>query len=228
VAHSLNNLLTSIVGFSEILLMTNPDSQTRDALEQIQQAGQRAVSLIAQLASFSRGESEPRPRLLEVDGIVAGMEALLRCGAGSRIEIELNLDPTLLPVQADLQQMMQIIMTLVLWARDLGASRGKILLRTANAQGGDPEIPPGPNKGAPWMVLSIERSWPAEVDSGQNGCPPTKPALDKSEMTLDAVRTLVEQLGGKVRVSTFCEPPVTLSMYLPAIERRQNMAPSDK
>jgi two-component system, cell cycle sensor histidine kinase and response regulator CckA len=230
VAHSLNNLLTSIVGFSEILLMTNPEAQTRDAVEQIQQAGQRAVSLIAQLMSFSRGESQSRPRLLEVNGVVTGIEALLRCGAGSRIEVELNLEPTLLPVQADLQQMMQIIMTLVLRARDLGPAGGKILLRTVNASVDDSELESSRNHS--WVVLSIERSWPTEGDSVENGyrSSPAKTATtqDETEKTLDAVRTLVEQFQGRVPASSTSENCVTFAVYLPAIERRQNTAPADK
>jgi PAS domain S-box-containing protein len=118
IAHDFNNLLGVILGYCELLEeRISPDDSKRRMVEQIHEAGTRAAALTRQLLAFSRRQVL-RPRVLDLNRLVSGMETLLRRLIGERIEIATSLFPDLGHVKADPSQMEQVLMNLAVNARD--------------------------------------------------------------------------------------------------------------
>lgn len=131
VAHDFNNLLTAINGFSDLLLMSVPKSDgKRVHIEEIRKAGGRAAELTSQLLSFSR-KQVLAPRLLDLNAVVLGMETMLRRLIGENIGFHTNLDQDLPKVVADPGQMEQVILNLVLNARDAMPDGGQLKVSTS-------------------------------------------------------------------------------------------------
>lgn len=132
VAHDFNNLLTAINGFSDLLLMSiGKEDPRRSHLEEIRKAGARAAALTGQLLSFSR-KQVLAPRVIDLNEVVKGMETMLRRLIGEDITLITELEPRLKRVVADPNQMEQVILNLVLNARDAMPGGGELRIVTAN------------------------------------------------------------------------------------------------
>ncbi|MCK4596644.1 PAS domain S-box protein, partial [bacterium] len=132
VAHDLNNLLTGVTGYSDLLsVRIGEDGPQRRYVTEIQKATSRAVSLIRQLLAFSRKQML-QPKIMNLNDTVADMEKMLRRVIGEDIELVTVLDPALGAAKADPGQMGQIIMNLVVNARDAMPQGGKLTIATAN------------------------------------------------------------------------------------------------
>lgn len=135
VAHDFNNLLTVIAGYTNMVHDDlPPDSHMRDPLEEVIRAANRAASLTSQLLAFSRRQPI-RPRILDLNPVVAGMEKLLRRMIGEHITVETRFGSNLGRVHADPGQIEQILTNLVLNARDAilesGGKDGRITIQTS-------------------------------------------------------------------------------------------------
>ncbi|MBD3369921.1 PAS domain S-box protein [Candidatus Fermentibacteria bacterium] len=130
VAHDLNNLLSPIIGYSEMLLQdaTVGHRQQRPVRE-IHDAGLKARELISQLLAFSRKQALEL-RVVDLNELVANFEKLLRRTIRENIEIDLNLSPLVRPVRADSSQIEQVIMNLVVNAQDAMPDGGRIMIET--------------------------------------------------------------------------------------------------
>ncbi len=152
IAHDFNNLLTGILGYSEIALSAlSPDDPAHACLTEIRRAGERAAQLTAQLLGFAR-KQVIHPRPLDLNATVRDAEALLSRLAGEDIVLETLLAPDLWPVSADAGQLQQLLVNMVVNARDAMPTGGRLVLRTRNeriASAGD-GIPSGQ-----WVVLEI-------------------------------------------------------------------------
>jgi signal transduction histidine kinase len=123
VAHDFNNLLAVITGYSELLLESVGSSDpNRAKLEQIKQAANSAASLTRQLLMFSR-QQVIQPVLLDINQTVANTETMLRRLIKENIEFKVVLDPNLDRINADPGQIEQVILNLVVNARDALAKR---------------------------------------------------------------------------------------------------------
>ena len=132
IAHDFNNLLTVIGGYSELLLNEHDlKSSVRETVEEIHKAGQQASQLTGHLLAFSRKQMF-RPRIVDINDTVRGMEKILRRLIGEDIELETNLDANLSPIRVDPHQIEQVIMNLAVNARDAMPDGGRLLLETAN------------------------------------------------------------------------------------------------
>ena len=132
VAHDFNNLMSAVLGYSELLLLRIPDDEKmrRDAM-QIRSAGERAASLTAQLLAFSR-KQVVRPAILDLNQTVANTEKLLRRLIGEDIDLACSLHPDLSRIMADPSLIDQIIMNLAINSRDAMPYGGKLTIETAN------------------------------------------------------------------------------------------------
>ena len=130
VAHDFNNLLTIIRGHGDILLERATGSD-RHGLEQIQKAANRAVSMTRQLLAFSRMQML-EPRILDLNAVVADMGKMLPRLIGEHIEFSFNPGAQLFTVKADPGQVEQVILNLVVNARDAMPQGGTISVRTSN------------------------------------------------------------------------------------------------
>ena len=134
IAHDFNNLLSVIIGYSEILLDgTHLDTKMHSQCEEIKKAGDRAASLTRQLLAFSR-QQILAPKVLNLNTVVLETGKMLKRLIGEDIEFRTTLDPTLGSVKADLGQIEQVIMNLVVNARDAIPEGGKIVIETSNAE----------------------------------------------------------------------------------------------
>lgn len=132
VAHDFNNLLTVINGYSELLLGTFPPQDPRaKTVQQIKQAGHRAAALTSQLLAFSR-KQVLQPTILDLNAVVRNMEPMLRRLIGEDIEFATRLPADLGVVMADASQVEQVLMNLVINARDAMPQGGLLTIETAN------------------------------------------------------------------------------------------------
>jgi two-component system, cell cycle sensor histidine kinase and response regulator CckA len=132
VAHDFNNLLTVVLGHSELLLQRfPPGDETRDGLIEIRQAGERAGTLTRQLLALSRRQIL-QPAVINLNDIVTELEKMLRRLIREDIHFDLSLDRRIGRVRADPGQIEQVIMNLVVNARDAMPEGGRITIETRN------------------------------------------------------------------------------------------------
>ena len=132
VAHDFNNLLTAISGHCDLLLLRHDQGDPDYAeLQQINQNANRAASLVAQLLAFSRKQNL-QPEILDLRDTLADLGHLLNRLVGERVRLTLRHDPDLRPIRADKRQLEQVIMNLVVNARDAMSDGGEIRIETEN------------------------------------------------------------------------------------------------
>jgi len=224
VAHDFNNMLTVINGYSELLLAQMPpeDSKRRD-LEEIFNAGKRAAGLTRQLLAFSRRQIL-QPTTLDLNAILQGLERMLSRLIGEDVKLQLRLAPGLHPVNADAGQIEQVIVNLVVNARDAMPQGGKIILETMNAEideaftASHPDARPGAH-----ALLLVS-------DTGIGMAPDVKAHLFEPFFTtkergkgtglgLSTVLGIVQQCGGSIQVSSELGWGTTFRIYLPRAEK---------
>ena len=131
VAHDFNNLLTAILGYARFLLPTLADEQRSD-LQEVINAADRAATLTRQLLAFSRQQTQ-QLSVVDLNLLIQDLANMLRRLIGESITLETVLGPSLAPVHADRGQLEQVIMNLVVNARDAMPSGGTVRIETANA-----------------------------------------------------------------------------------------------
>jgi len=149
IAHSFNNLLAAMAFQCELLAERLEDGDARRThVEEIQKAGERAASLAQQLLAFGRRQVL-QPRVVSLNEVLRDMEPMLRRLVGENIRLETRLDPEAGSIHADLGQLEQVVLNLVVNARDAMPTGGTLTLATASVEiaPGAPEdglnLPPG-------------------------------------------------------------------------------------
>ncbi len=137
IAHDFNNVLTAIIGYSDLLLANHrPTDPSFQDIMQIKQNANRAAGLVRQLLAFSRRQTL-RPQVLQLGDVMSDLQMLMRRLVGEKIEVDLRHGRALWLVKADLNQFEQVIINLVVNARDAMPSGGTITLRTKNVPAAD-------------------------------------------------------------------------------------------
>ncbi|MBX7218851.1 MAG: PAS domain S-box protein [Blastocatellia bacterium] len=150
ISHDFNNLLTAILGYSEILLLRLQDERLRSKVEEIKKAGNQAAALVRQLLTFSRRDTR-KPRSLNLNQVVRETQGILTRTIGEDIELVLHLQAELDPTYIDPTQVNQIIMNLVVNARDAMPTGGRLTIETRNFEvdatfaAAHPGATPGPH-----------------------------------------------------------------------------------
>jgi two-component system, cell cycle sensor histidine kinase and response regulator CckA len=224
VAHDFNNLLTAIIGNSELLLRTIDleDRRRLDVLE-INRAAHRAATLTRQLLAFSR-KQVLQPRIVDLNGVVAELTAMLRRIIGEHVELRLQLEPGLGRVLADPSQLEQVITNLAVNARDAMPSGGTLTIRTANMD--EAQVSLSSPESSPLLGPLVELS---VSDNGVGMDERTQARLFEPFFTtkelgrgtglgLATVYGIVRQSGGQIRVSTRLHHGSTFTIYLPMAE----------
>ncbi len=161
VAHDLNNLLTPILGYGDLLLKDlEGDAPNRESAEAIVEAGTRARDLVRQLLAIGRRQT------LEFTGVglnelVMGFEKLLRRTVRENIEVDLVLSPSLPPIRADIGQVEQVVMNLAVNAADAMPDGGRLTVKTdlARVDEGYPAEHPELQSGS-FVVLEVTDTGP--------------------------------------------------------------------
>ncbi|PYV43796.1 MAG: hybrid sensor histidine kinase/response regulator [Acidobacteria bacterium] len=223
IAHDFNNLLTAIIGYGEILLNKLGDRSplSADILE-IKKAGERAATLTRQLLAFSR-KQVLQPRVLNLNDVVTGMENMLRRLIGEDIDFVTHPDPALGQVKADPGGIEQVILNLVVNARDAMPVGGKLTIETANvdldqAYARDHvAVQPGP-----YVMLAVSDSgigMTAEVRSHLfEPFFTTKEEGKGTGLGLSTTYGIVKQSGGNIWVYSELGRGATFKIYLPHVE----------
>ncbi|HTD85323.1 MAG TPA: PAS domain S-box protein, partial [Candidatus Binatia bacterium] len=132
VAHDFNNILTAIIGHTELMLQRLP---TGDSLhgnaDEIQKAAHRAAGLTRQLLAFSR-KQVLQPKVIDINAVIADMNKMLQRLLGENIKLVTNADPQLGRVKADRSQMEQVLLNLAVNARDAMPKGGTLTIGTEN------------------------------------------------------------------------------------------------
>jgi two-component system cell cycle sensor histidine kinase/response regulator CckA len=131
IAHDFNNLLTAISGHCDLLLIRIPeDDPSGDDLRQISRNAARAAALVGQLLAFSR-KQKLTMREVDLRETLGGMIHLLDRLVGDRVRLAVRHDPALMPIRADIAQLEQVLMNLVVNARDAMPDGGTVRIETA-------------------------------------------------------------------------------------------------
>ena len=133
-AHDFNNLLTVIMGHSQVLLAELPAADpARTKIEEMQKAGERAAALVRQLLAFSRKQTL-EPKVLCLNSVVTNLDSILSRLIGEDIQLAIRTDPEQGHVKADPGQLEQIIMNLVINARDAMPNGGLLVIETSQVE----------------------------------------------------------------------------------------------
>ncbi len=132
IAHDFNNVLTAIIGFSDLLLTNHkPSDPSFQDIMNIKQNANRAASLVRQLLAFSRRQTL-RPQVLHLSDVLFDLNMLLDRLVGDRVKLEVKHGRDLWPIKADVSQLEQVIVNLVVNARDAMDGEGALKIRTLN------------------------------------------------------------------------------------------------
>ena len=222
VAHDFNNLLTAIKGFASLLQMTlEEDNQSTEFLGEINKAADRAAALTAQLLAFSRRQLL-RPELIDLNSRVHDLERMLRMLLRDEGHLVLELDPHLSQVLADPGQIEQVILNLIVNARDAirGRDDGRVTIRTSNAELLE--------EFEQWGVQEAPGAY-VRLDVSDNGVGmdratqarifdpffTTKEPGQGTGLGLATVFGIVKQSGGYVWVASEVGEGATFTLYLP-------------
>jgi len=226
VAHDFNNILTSIIGNAELMLMTlSKDDYLREGIGEIKLAGERAAALTRQLLAFSRKQII-QPKILDLNTLLSGIEKMLVRLIGENIEILMVLEPALEEVEIDPSQMEQVIINLAVNARDAMPNGGKLTIQTANTYL-DENYFSGQNifEGQPGsyvMVALSDTGSGMEKETQEHIFEPFFSTKEKGKGTglgLSTVYGIVKQNNGFIWLYSEPGEGSTFKIYLPSAKR---------
>lgn len=219
VAHDFNNILTAILGHTRVLLEDRPEDPHREDVEQIEAAAERAARLTRQLLTFSRRDMAS-PRSVDLNSIIRETRSFLVRLIEEHVELGLELARELPPVEADPSRLEQVVVNLVINARDAMPDGGRVTLTTRSVDGDapDPIESSGPGD---WVMLEVR-------DTGHGMGPEertrmfepfftTKPPGEGTGLGLSTVYGIVEQADGFIHVDSALETGTAVRIYLPAL-----------
>jgi two-component system, cell cycle sensor histidine kinase and response regulator CckA len=224
ISHDLNNVLTTVTGYSEFILermggYAKYSPFLRD-IEEIKRAGDRAASLTRQLLAFS-GRQVLSPRAVDVNEIIKGMEQLLGRMMGDDVRLMVELAPDLEAVRVDPGQLEQALLALAVNARDAMPQGGSVVLRTGRTELPESEPRASWLSPGPYVTIRVEDTGAGmDADTMNRLFEPffsTKGADQALGLGLATVYGFVRQSGGEVRVESRLGEGTRLELLFPAV-----------
>jgi signal transduction histidine kinase/CheY-like chemotaxis protein len=220
IAHDFNNMLTSILGYSSLALkMTEPGDPRHNDIREIILAAERATALTRQLLDFSRNQVV-ETRNVNLNAVIRNMQEFLGRTLGEKIKLAIRLEPDLRTIKADVSRLEQVLVNLIVNARDAMPSGGQLMIETDNLNldynfcATHPDLGPG-------NYIELEVS-----DTGC-GMPPkvlehlfepfftTKTKGKGTGLGLTTTYGIVKQFGGHIAVYSEVGRGTTFKLYFP-------------
>ena len=223
IAHDFNNLLTVIMGYSQVLLTElGPQHPLRGKIEETLKAGEKAATLIRQLLTFSSKQSLD-PKILSLNTAVTSLESLLRRLIGEDIQLISKLDPTNGRLRADQAQLEQVLVNLVVNARDAMPKGGTLTIETAQVElTRSPVYHLTPLRPGSYVRLAVsdtgcgmDRKTQAHIFEPFFT---TKGEGKGSGLGLSTVFGIVTQCGGAIDVTSRVGHGTRFDLYFPSVE----------
>jgi PAS domain S-box-containing protein len=219
VAHDFNNLLTVINGYAAVLLHELPDDAPAHAdLAMIRDAGDRAATLTAQLLAFSR-RTIIAPRALNLNALVERLARMCKRIIGEDIVLTTDLEADLDAVMADPSQIEQVVMNLVVNARDAMPRGGRLMLATRNVR----------SLTGSYVRLTVTDTGEGMTDDVRarvfEPFFTTKPQGQGSGLGLATAYGIIEQANGQIRVESTLGKGSAFSVILPVIDSSEPSSP---
>lgn len=226
IAHDFNNLLTVINGYGDILMNKIKDDALRHNAEEIKKAGERASSLTRQLLAFSR-KQVLQPKVLDLNAVVTNVAKMLQRLIGEDIELVLSLNAALGQVKADPGQLEQVLMNLVVNARDAMPNGGKVVIKTENAElSGDHESHENAMQSGSFVMLTVKDTGRGmDAETQKHIFEPfytTKEVGKGTGLGLSTVYGIVKQSGGNLWVHSEPDQGTTFNICLPRTDEAAN------
>jgi PAS domain S-box-containing protein len=223
IAHDFNNLLVPIVGYAELgMMMVPPDSKVYTHFEQIKGAGERAASLTRQILAFSRRQLL-EITMIDLNQVIVEFEKMLQRLIGEDIVLKTHLADDLPTIKADQGQLEQILLNLVVNARDAMPDGGQLTIETAPVVLDEAYVArhaqaqPGPH-----VLLAVsDTGHGMDAITRQRIFEPfftTKPRGHGTGLGLSTVFGIVKQHGGNIWVYSEPGQGTTFKVYLPTVE----------
>jgi PAS domain S-box-containing protein len=220
VAHDFNNILMAILGYCELMqLKIRSEDALQTDLKEIQKAAMAGASLTKQLLAFSR-KQVLEPKVVDLNQVIRGMDNMLRRLIGEDIILALHFDENLGYVQVDPSQFEQVIMNLVVNARDAMPAGGKLIIHTRNVvldhDFADAHL--GSIPGEYVMVLVNDNGCGMDSETMSHIFEPFYTTKEKGQGTglgLPTVYGIIKQSGGYVEVDSQPEAGTTFKIYFP-------------
>jgi PAS domain S-box-containing protein len=223
VAHDFNNLLTVINGYADFLLADlDPTDPLWSSADEIRKAGERAASLTKQLLAFSRKQII-EPKALDLNTTIRDSERMLQRLIGEDVMLTTTLDTSLGRVMADPEQVHQVIMNLVVNARDAMPDGGRLEISTANVDvtERDADIQQDAKPGPHVMVMVTDTGTGMDERTRQHIFEPfftTKKGDKGTGLGLSTVYGIMRQNGGWICVSSDPGKGTSFKLYFPRID----------
>ncbi|HXM78647.1 MAG TPA: ATP-binding protein, partial [Thermoanaerobaculia bacterium] len=223
VAHDFNNLLTTILGYSDLVLdQIARDSPLREDVQEIRKSAERAASLTRQLLAFSRRQLI-EPAIVDLNAIVGDMDKMLRRLIGEDLELSTVMRPDLGRARVDPGQIEQVIMNLVVNARDAMPAGGRLTIETNNVdldeEYAHTHIPTVPG---PYVMLAVTDTGEGmDAETRSRIFEPfftTKPTGKGTGLGLSTVYGIVKQSGGFIWVYSEPGHGTSFKIYFPRAE----------
>ena len=224
VAHEVNNMMTAVLGFGEYALRgLPPERPERADVEEMVKAGRRAAGITQQLLAFSRRQMLT-PQVIDPNAVVADITQMLARLLGSDVELDLRLDPRVGRIRADRGQIEQVLVNIVLNARDAMISGGRLIISSAEVTVAAPTDPlhveHGLGFGSYVVVEVTDNGIGMDPETRRHAFEPfftTKPVGSGTGLGLSTVYGIVSQSGGQVTLESAPGLGTTVRFYLPRI-----------
>ena len=220
VAHDLNNMLTPILGYTELLLaQTQGDNPDRESLQEILSASQRARDLVQQLLAFSRKQILEFTTI-DINALIQNSHKLLRSSIRENVAIQLDLDNSSPFIQGDTSQLQQVLMNLAMNAQDAMPDGGELVIKTGQVEldQGVLQESEGMRPGRYVQLVVRDTGQGMDAATREQVFEPffTTKEIDKGTgLGLATVYGIVKQHGGDIWVDSTPGLGTTFKVYLP-------------